>query len=245
MKYLNLTVENFMDKLEKTVNNLMYVRGCEEYIIKGWIYWNRNNPILYDEKKDNTEEVEFVFERMNHGLWLYVEENILNVNYGYCEADVTLTYDFVKLKQFVVRWLLKRWNLPIELKRNANGELSDESYETVMRVHPSIMKYFMNRFEGTLFLSEEDRNKIAKQSAMLFHPKSKGVSNPHEAISMYCTFSGFWEKFGLNFFDMQRLPHDVYMKLKAVISTEINVKSAEFENSKRQAERAKSVARRR
>lgn len=230
---------------EKTIDNLYYIRGEEEYRIKGWIYWNRDNPVMYDEKKDNTEEVEFVFGRMNHGLWLYVEENILSVNYGYCEADVSLTYDFMKLKHFIVKWLLKSWNLPIELKRNSNGSLSDESYEIVMRMYPNIIKYFINRFENTLFLSEEDRNKITKQSAILFHPKSKGVNNPHEAISMYCNFSGFWEKFGLNYFEMQRLPHDVYMKLKAVMSTEMNVKSAEFDNTKRQMEKNKSAGKRR
>ena len=233
-----------MDEVsEKNTYNLHYVRGCEEYDVIGWIYWKKDIPIVYDTKKDNTEEIKFVFERLNHGLWDYIETNILTEHKGIYAGDVTWTYDFVKLKMFIVRWLLKRWSLPIDLIRKTNGELTDECFNKVMNVHPNIMKYFLNEFENTMFMSEDDRITIMKQSSLLFHPKSKGVGNPHNAISTYCNLSSFWEKFGINYFEMQRLPHDVFIQLKTVLGNEISMKSKEYDNMSRQNSKPSSKRR--
>lgn len=223
-----------MDEIEKNVNNCFYIRGNDEYEVHGWLYWNKDLPLIYNEKKDNTEEVVFVFERLSHDLWDYIENNILKEYKGNYSGDTTWTYDFIKLKMFIIKWLLKRWTLPIELVKKSNGELTDESYKRVMNVHPAILKYFVNEFENTMFISDEDKQTITKQCGLLFHPKSKGVSNPHNAVSMYCSLTGFWEKFGLNYYDMQRLPHDVFIQLKMVLSNEISIRSKEMENIGRQ-----------
>lgn len=236
MKYWNTMAE----ESEKNIYNLHYVRGCEEYNVFGWIYWNKNIPVVYNTQKMNTEEIKFIFERMNHGLWEYIEENILRQNVGAHESEIIWTYDFVKLKCFIVKWLLKNWNLPIELVRKPSGELTEECFDRVMSIHPNIMRYFLNEYENTMFMSEEDRGVIARQSTLLFHPKSKGVANPHSAISMYCNLSSFWEKFGLNYFEMQRLPHDIFIQLKTVLGNENTIKSREIDNANKQTNKANS-----
>ena len=69
----------------------------------------------------------------------------------------------------------------------------------------------------------------------MFHPNGNGVHNAHEAVSLYCNLSSFWDKFGLNYFDLQRLPQDVYAKLREVLSRESSERGKHRKNESRKS----------
>ena len=224
-----------MDKNENLMqfeNNLFfYERGNEVFVIRTWVYWQGLNPVFYSEKKDNTEEIVMTFEKMTYGLWNYIENNILDKYHGANDMDVAIYYNFYKLRVFIIKWLLRSWSLPIDLKRKSNGELENVCFEEISKLHPHVMSYFLEKYEESLFISSSERDVIAKQCAQLFMPNSKGVSNAHDAISLYCNLASMWEKFGINYFDIQKLPQDVFLKLKMVTGFESDFKHREIQKS--------------
>jgi len=208
-------------------DNLRLIRNSDTVEIRGWIVWEKSGPRVLDKKVDGAEEIQFVFDQMNYGFWRYLEENIVDTNTGFNEKDVIMTYNFTKMKIHILRWLLKDWSLPIPLERKESGELTDECIKRVMGVHPRIIGYFLDKFESRLFIDEEEKRTISRQTTLLFHPKSAGVSNACSAVAMYCTLSSFWEKFGLNFWDIQNLPQEIFVRLKLVLGNEIEIKSSQ------------------
>lgn len=228
---------------ERKNANIKLVKDVDEFEVIGWLKWKNGFPTMFENECEDAEKVVVKFNRMNHGMWLYIEENILEVNEGLVEKDVQITYNFMKMRSFIIKWLLKEWNLPIELEKGNCGELTDDSYEKVMSMFPSILNYFVNYVENRLFLFESERKEISKQCLKLFGPRSIGVNNPHEAVSLYCGYASFWEKFGLNYFDLQRLPQDLYVKLKTVMSNEIDIKNQQTENLTKNNNQPKSNVR--
>jgi len=223
----NTILENVM----QNNSNVRYVKDSEEYEVKVWIKWYKERPIMYDIEVEGAELIKATFERMNHSMWSYFEKNILDITIGRNEKDVITTYNFMKMRAFIVRWLLKGWSLPIELKKNVNGELTDECFKRVMNMHPRIIGYLVSSIESQIFISDDERGLITKQCSLLFLPNSPGVNNAHEAISLYCSLSSMWDKFGLNYFDLQRMPEDVIAKLKLVLGNETDFKNKQQKRS--------------
>ena len=202
---------------------------------KAWIYLSALNPCIYEEQAPETELVEFEFYRVDYEAWMRIESLVIEVNDEGREAIAT--YNFEKLHEVVLRRLLKSWSLPIPLERQDNLFLTDESFKDVMNVHPLILKHFIQKYEDTFFLNDADKKKIELQCMVLFHPdNSKGIPNAHEAVSLYCNLAAFWEKFGLNYFELRKLPYDVFSQLRLVMSHENEMRNKTLNKSKSSAQ---------
>ena len=106
------------------------------------------------------------------------------------------------------------------------GKLDDMSFRKMTGLHPVILRELVNQlFESTL--SEDDLTEISKQSYLLF-AKNQSVSNPHRMISLYCSLTEMWSKFGLNYFDLKRLPLYEKNALKKILSLENQIRAAEI-----------------
>ena len=124
-------------------------------------------------------------------------------------------YNFNKLKMF----FLKRM-----FHDSVFGKLS---FEELLRLHPRILRSVLGQiqiFDNTN--TEEEEKRLAKQSAILFG-NGNPVNNPHPAIVLYCDLTAFWQKFGLNYYDIQKLPQDTFNMLRRIMQLDNSSKKTE------------------
>ena len=130
------------------------------------------------------------------------------------------------MKHFFLKYMFRSWNIDEEMLFEEEGCLDNESYAKLLGLHPVILRELVTQlFEYTL--SEEDLEKIGKQGHLLF-AKNQSVSNPHKMISLYCNLTEMWSKFGLNYFDLKRLPLYEKNALKKILSIENQIRAAEI-----------------
>lgn len=194
-----------------------------------WVYDDGENFKVYDEKKPNTVEIWFEFHRFSYLYWKMLEQECVDC-YKY-----TNYYNFNKVKLFMLKRMISATNIDgVSIEYQPNGILSDQSYSDIMKIHPRILRMLMNKvnvFPKSLSKSEE--KELEKQCSILFG-KGDGIQDPHPYISVYCNLASFWEKFGINYFDLMRLPRDLFKMLKQVMSLETSNKSASFSQMKNQ-----------
>ena len=88
-------------------------------------------------------------------------------------------------------------------------------------------------------MPKSEEKELEKQCSILFG-KGEGVTNPHEYITMYCNLMAFWDKFGMNYFDILKLPQDVFSALKKVMSLDNTYKSEKMNEITRQNQQRQS-----
>ena len=148
-----------------------------------------------------------------------------------CNGEVFQYYDYLSYKSFVLKNLLSWCSLDLNLNRDEFGSLTEESFNRVVCLHPSILEYFLGAYDEVYNISNEEHQMIIDQCHNLFRKGSKGISNADESISTYCNLVGFWEKLGLNYFDIQKLPDDLFGKLNLIMRKDNEIQIKEFEKA--------------
>ena len=190
-----------------------------------WVYDAPQIIQVFDEPTPNTKEIWFEFYDITLVQWKYVEQNcvkIVKIN----ENEQSFFYNFKDIKMFCLKHLLKDTNYPIKIER-VHDELTDETLEQVLSIHPRILReifYKFSIFDGEK--SPEEEKRISKECALIFGA-GKAVNNPHQDIILYCDLVAFWDKFGLNYFDVQNLPKNVFYTLKKMIDNETSFRNKE------------------
>lgn len=206
-------------------SSFLQYRSTEYKEIDFWAYKNGVFLDLYIQEVPNTEKISFTFWEMNNSTWDLIEKNCLENN-KISEHESLSTYNYEKMKLFYLRYMFRSWSFDDEMRFDEEGKLTETSFIKLMALHPVILK----ELAAGLFdyvLSEEDDITIAKQAHLLF-AKGQGISNPHRMISLYCDLSKMWEKFGLNYFDLKRLPLYERNALSKIFSHENQIRSAEL-----------------
>lgn len=223
-----------MQLSSKLSGDVKFINDGSNISVAGRFVFENNIPVL----SSSGDEIVFIFRNPTYGSWKHIEEFVVEKHYDKHKMQDVHTYNFMLLKAFILRHLLISWSLPIDL--SFDGSVLDEfSFNRVLTVHPNILRYFIDKIENMVFLSDEDKNIINKQCLMMFAKNSNGVNAPHEAISMYCTLSGFWDKFGLNYFDLECLPHDIFLKLKTILNNETDIKIKQIKSEANNAKNGK------
>ena len=191
-----------------------------------WVYGSGDNVMVYDEALPNTVEIWFRFNKFSHLYWKLFEEECVDEVKGF------LYYNFTKVKLFMIRRMLSTTNFSdIRIEYGSDGVLSSESYNSIMSIHPRILRGIMNKvdvFPKPMKKSEE--RELDKQCSTLFG-KGQGVQNPHPYITLYCNLAAFWDKFGMNYFDIMKLPQETFRVLKQVLSLENGYRSDAMANA--------------
>jgi len=138
-------------------------------------------------------------------------------------GEEKVMYDYEERKLLAYRFLLKKWNLNIELEHESGtGWLTEECWKKVISQPAPLLGDIMEKYQETMYMTPEEEAEITKQCAILFSPHSKGVTNGCQAITLYCTLGNFWEKFGINRFDLAKLPYKEYIQLRMVLSRDMD-----------------------
>jgi len=131
------------------------------------------------------------------------------------EAKPT-SYDSIHV-QYVRRFLIScGFDMPIT--HQENGWLTDECWSEVQKLHPRILNALSIAYESDMIIGDEERILIDTQSMMLFKKDPSPVTNPCRAISLYNSLALFHSEFGLNYFDLLKLPYHEYIRLRTVIN---------------------------
>lgn len=191
-----------------------------------WVYVDSNGVQAYLEEQPNTDEIWFKFYKFNHFYWKLFENECIEDMRG------TMFYNFNKMKHFMIRRMICSTSIDGMIMRyDKDGFLTRESFENVMSIHPRILRALFDKvkvFPKSLKKSEE--KELEKQCSILFG-KGEGVTDPHPYITMYCNLVAFQDKFGMNYFDIMRLPQDVFSALKKIMVLENNFKSAKIDGA--------------
>lgn len=206
-------------------DSFLQYRSNEYNELRFWVYRKGELLFLYHEEKPNTDELLFTFWKINNSTWDIIEEKCLE-SIKANEYEEILSYNYQKMKHFFLKYMFRSWNIDEEMLFEEEGCLDNESYAKLLGLHPVILRELVTQlFEYTL--SEEDLEKIGKQGHLLF-AKNQSVSNPHKMISLYCNLTEMWSKFGLNYFDLKRLPLYEKNALKKILSIENQIRAAEI-----------------
>lgn len=210
--------------MDKYFIDQFYKRSSNFQRVSCWVFIKDERFIeIFNKEMPNTEEIWIEFYEMNHYFWSLAEETCVDEIQGHNERDVIVLYNNFRLKKFFIKYMIKDWCFG-ELKRNLDGSLTDESVNYVFRLHPNILKTLLNGYTYKSGFTLEEEGKIQKQCYLLFD-KGQGIKNPHKYISLYCDLVSFWSKFGLNYFDIQKLPQDVYDGLRKIMNSENQIDS--------------------
>ena len=128
--------------------------------------------------------------------------------------------DFNEYRRLLIMKNLVAWSLDIELERDFDGWLTDKCWNRVANVSAPLLDAFVQGFEGSNVVTSEEEKIIDKQCMVLFGKNSQGVSDACEAVSKYCTYGNFSEKFNLSIEDIKNLHYREYLLLKMMISNE-------------------------
>lgn len=213
--------------------NIMEFMDGDTFRISVWVYDGNDCIEVFEEETPNCIEVWFDFHKFSNFYWKMLEDECIDNIKG------SSFYNFCRIKKFMIRRMLCGTNISwISLSRNSDGTLDDKSYNSIMRIHPRIMRVMMNKMD--IFpkqLSKSEEKDLEKQCSVLFG-KGEGVMNPHPYIVSYCNLLSFWDKFGMNYFDIMKLPRDMFAMLKKMMTLDNNYKSMKYNESSNKSNHA-------
>ena len=192
-----------------------------------WVYAPSDGQLqAYHSEKPNTSEVWFRFYKFSHFDWKLFEGECLD------ELRGTFFYNYNKMRLFMLRRMLCSTSIKgLRIERDRQGCLTDESFSAVLSIHPRILRVLMDKVDVLPKpMDKGEERELERQCAALFG-KGEGVTDPHEYVTMYCNLVAFWDKFGMNYFDILRLPQDVFSALKKVMALDNMNKSARMNES--------------
>ena len=173
---------------------------------------------------DGTQEISAVFRTMTYGDNYAIEKaTSLEVDVGEKsngEKVKGTAIDIHEYKRLLVKRNLVSWSLGIPIERDYSGWMTDESYALVSSVSAPVLEAFVDKFEKSMEITEEEELKIGRQCAVLFGKSGQGVVDACEAVSMFCTYGNFNEKFGLSGEKLKHLSYKEYLLLKTMIGKE-------------------------
>ena len=215
-------------------------RNVERRRYSVWVYDGSDIISVYEKQKPNTVEIWFEFSEFTRAYWKKMEEECV------VEVKGNHFYNYVKMRRFFITYMLYATNLPglREIPHDENGMARKDVLNKLMRIHPRIWNTLFAKVEmfpgGCTPEEEKDMEKQAKQ---LFCDH-KGVVSPHEWIELYCNLTAFWEKFGLNYFDVMRLPNSLYVALRKIMQLDNNYTELSFEQDRQQSSAKRPPGRR-
>jgi hypothetical protein len=169
---------------------------------------------------DGQEEEKAVFRTLTYGDNFLMEkacrfriEGVEENEPPHYEVDVT------EIRRLIVKRNLLSWTLDIPIERDGDW-MTERCYGRVGSIPAPLMEAFLNEFEQSSMVTRDEEEEIRRQSVALFSPKSSGVAEACEAVSLFCTLGNYFDKFGLDREKLWGLPYREYILLKMMISEE-------------------------
>ncbi len=228
-----------MDEVVKC--SLPLLKSPEYIRLTLYAYASGGRLSVYRTPVPNADRLEFTFWEMTGAVWERLEQYSLE-DCSPSPMERIRIFNHRKMKEFYLRNMLRSWNFDAPLTLDEEGKLDAATWRRVMSLHPAILKILSDMVFRYTF-SDEETATISKQCHLLF-AKGGSVANPHEMVSLYCTLADMWKNFGLNYFDLQRLPMKIRSGLRMITGMENQIQSAKIRQMENES-KAKAGIRRR
>lgn len=200
-----------------------------------WVFNSSGKVLVYHEPTPHTDELVFTFWGFSSDSWDRVlMECMVNVDAG---RENIQRMDRLCRTLYYFRYHFRSWNLDVPMFWRDDGGLDDESLDRLLGLHPRILRELAEDMDS-YGLSDDDMRDIAVQSHQLF-ARGNSVENPHPMVRLYCTLAEMWDKFGLNYFDLKRLPLYERNALRTILSQENQIRNAEIKNTEAKSRMAR------
>lgn len=173
-----------------------------------------------DILKQKTGEIKVVFKKMTCGEYWEIEK----------QSESKDDVDMQEMRKLLLKHRLYSWNLAVPLEFNEEHHLTEDCFKRITFLPAKILSFILDKYEESFSITKKEKEQVDKQSSILFSKDSKGVDEPCEAISLYCVLSNFWERFGLNRFDIKNLSYKEYMLLRMMSGKDNEAKEREFKS---------------
>lgn len=165
-----------------------------------------NSVIITKQLKKNSEQLKFKCRKINVDMWDLIQQQDKQHR-----NKLLLVFSFIDSNFIDFAF--------------QHGFLRYDSLQQFLKLNPIIINFVLNEIQSKYKDYNQDyRRNIAIQFNNLYNSK-KGVVLKNQQIINYLTYSRFWEKLGLNYFDIKKLPYDVYNQLNLVIGVENEIKA--------------------
>ncbi|MCK9154619.1 MAG: hypothetical protein M0P12_00745 [Paludibacteraceae bacterium] len=132
-------------------------------------------------------------------------------------------YDASHTDYNIYRYLLLRrtvFSMDDKIFERENGWVSEKDWEILKSYPAPIINYALSLYEDSFSMSEEERKKMERETALLFGSKSGKVFDPSPGISSTFTLESLWDKFGLTKADIEKMTLKEYSKIKLILTKE-------------------------
>lgn len=174
---------------------------------------------LYLPHPDGKTEAKAVFSTLTFGDHLLIEQACHHETKEDTGGKTQYETDFNEVRRLTLKRSLLSWSLNVPIERE-NGWLTPECYKRVGQVSAPLIEAFLDGFWQRTEVGASEEEMITRQATILFGKNSRGVNDACEAVRLYCTMSGQWDKFGLKGEEVLGMPYRQYVMLKMMMNFE-------------------------
>ena len=179
------------------------------YLIKN----NDNSVQIFNDSVKNADKLQIRCRKLSTQNWDIVAQQ---------ENDETK-------EKLLLMFSLVQTNF-LDIRFDENGFVTLETINQLLTLNVSIVKTIVRRIQ-CFYDDQKDakyRSSIVSQFKRLYS-SDKGIVLKHKQIGQYLNYCGFWQKLGLNYFQVRQLPHDVYKQFVMMMNIQAQVKNAEMQ----------------
>lgn len=106
-----------------------------------------------------------------------------------------------------------------------NSYLTVDSIDKIFKLHPILLNHIVvliNQY--SINRDVTPRDSLLAQFKRLYNSE-RGIVLKYKQIGEYLHLCSFWEKLGLNYFDLQKLPYETYENLLTLIGIQTEIKN--------------------
>lgn len=197
-----------LQKIYDDIYNSNIIKFEQFFYIRFFLKLQDNQLFIYNEKQKNSDEICIKCRKLSCDNWQHIKEK---------DDAIDRTYTLLLLS-------LQDSNI-CELQKN-NHIVSLQSFKKFMTLNPNIIRYIVDKINENYQQTKQQnyRYGLLKDFHRLYD-SDKGVILQHKQISDYLMLTSFWEKLGLNYFDIKQLPFQLYKQLQLIMSVEMQVKN--------------------
>lgn len=207
-------MSQFNDLYQKIVNKPLTLIFDQYFQFQFYVKTNSDGFIsIYDNKNKNADKLQIRCRKLSTQNWDIISQQQQN--------DIK--------QRLLLMFSLVQTNF-IDVNFDQNGFVTYETLNQLTSLNVGIVKKIIHKIQQ-FYDDKKDskyRSNIALQFKKLYN-SDKGIVLKHKQISQYLSYCNFWQKLGLNYFQVRQLPHDVYKQLVMMMNIETQVKNAEIQ----------------
>ena len=161
---------------------------------------------ISDDEKFGYDKFEFVFRKLSNYSFDLIDEILEGKRNIYKKNMIFLITCLYKCNLFQI-----------------DNFITKDQFEMLLKIHPAIVRRLVNDFFKPYRIDDKQSFDIRREMNLLFNGKGANVKNKY--LKKYLSLTSFWEKMGLNYYDIQSLPFDEYYMYSLCINVENEIRA--------------------